>query len=94
VNEVVDESVQIRRLKKELEILKQKQRKSSEGNLSMSSEDRLRFDSEKNELLDRIESLEAEKDNYMVSSSAYDPDCMISSSCLPRYRKYLIAIVR
>lgn len=66
VNEVVDDATKLKRLKKELEQLKDKQRLSC----GMSEEEGARIECEKNSLLSRLETLQREKDQQKVVKSA------------------------
>lgn len=64
VNEVVDDATRVKRLKKELEQLKDKQQRLSSG---MSEEEGSRIEDEKNDLLARLASLQREKDQQEVN---------------------------
>jgi centromeric protein E len=57
VNEVIDESVQLRRLKKELEMLKERQ-----GNMVLNDEEYAKMEAEKDALTKQLISLQEEKD--------------------------------
>jgi centromeric protein E len=65
VNEVVDDATKLKRLKRELEQLKDKQRLSC----GMSEEEGARIEYEKNNLLSRLETLQREKDQQKVHIS-------------------------
>ena len=66
VNEVVDDATRIKRLKKELEQLKEKQTRLSTG---MNEEEGARIEDEKNNLLSRLAALQREKDQQKVCHS-------------------------
>ena len=59
----MDDATRVKRLKKELEQLKDKQQRLSVG---MSEEEGMRIELEKNVLLARLESLQREKDQQKV----------------------------
>lgn len=63
VNEVVDDATRVKRLKRELEQLKDKQQRLSSG---MSEEEGARIEDEKNDLLTRLAALQREKDQQKV----------------------------
>ena len=63
VNEVVDDATKLRRLQRELELLKDKQRLSC----GMTEEEGLRIEEEKKNLLSRLDTLQKEKDQQKVS---------------------------
>ena len=66
INEVVDDATRIKRLKKELEQLKEKQTRLSTG---MNEEEGARIEDEKNNLLSRLAALQREKDQQKVYHS-------------------------
>jgi hypothetical protein len=61
VNEVMDEGAKLRKLTKELNALKEKQK-----NLGVGEEEYSRLESEKNDLLNRLTALETERNIQMV----------------------------
>jgi ABC-type phosphate transport system auxiliary subunit len=61
VNEVVDDATKLRRITRELERLKEKQRLGKAGN-GISEEESARIEEEKSDLLSRLASLQREKD--------------------------------
>ena len=63
VNEVIDDATKLKRLKKELELLKDKQRLSC----GMTEEEGARIEEEKKNLLSRLDTLQKEKDQQKVS---------------------------
>ena len=63
VNEVLDESAKLKRLKKELYELKEKQRLGGSG---LSAEEQSRMELEKQELQLKLSTLQEEKDRQMV----------------------------
>lgn len=68
MNEVVDDATRVKRLKKELEQLKEKQTRLSSG---MSEEEGMRIEEEKNNLLTRLAALQREKDQQKVRHFTY-----------------------
>ena len=68
MNEVLDDAAKLRRLKRELDLLKEKQRasESGNGNNCMSEEEAARVEIEKNELLGRLNALQREKDQQQT----------------------------
>jgi ABC-type phosphate transport system auxiliary subunit len=61
VNEVVDDATKLRRITRELERLKEKQRLGKAGN-GISEEESARIEKEKSDLLSNLASLQREKD--------------------------------
>ena len=75
VNEVVDDATRVKRLKKELEQLKDKQQRLSSG---MSDEEGLRIEEEKNDLLARLYALQTERDQQKVTHFIFSIGSTIS----------------
>ena len=65
---MLDDAAKLRRLKRELDLLKEKQRasESGNGNNCMSEEEAARVEIEKNELLGRLNALQREKDQQQT----------------------------
>lgn len=75
VNEVMDEAVQLKRLKKELELLKEKQQ---QGNSGINAEEVSKLEAEKEELRSYIKSLEQEKAEKDIQLSSLRSSILVS----------------
>jgi uncharacterized protein YacL (UPF0231 family) len=62
INEVVDDATKLKRIKRELDKLKEKQRLGS----GMSDEESMRIEDEKKDLLSRLASVQRESDQQKV----------------------------
>lgn len=85
VNEVVDDATKLRRLQRELELLKDKQRLSC----GMTEEEGVRIEEEKKNLLSRLDTLQKEKDQQKVSMIVPPCQLNINAFLFLGYQKFI-----